>query len=74
MVQLQNKILEACEKGKKDEVMDLLLVCKEKKRMHMVCLSFCPVAIVGSHSLCSLQLRQKAGVTVLPPGLDVPPL
>ncbi|TPX58997.1 hypothetical protein PhCBS80983_g02786 [Powellomyces hirtus] len=50
MVQLQNQILTACENGKKDEVMDLLLVAKEKKRMHM--------------------LRMKAGVTVLPPGLD----
>ncbi|KND01756.1 uncharacterized protein SPPG_03549 [Spizellomyces punctatus DAOM BR117] len=54
MVHLQNKILQAAEEGKKEEVMDLLLVCKEKKRMHM--------------------LRMKAGVTVLPPGLDAPPL
>ncbi|TPX72657.1 hypothetical protein SpCBS45565_g00226 [Spizellomyces sp. 'palustris'] len=54
MVHLQNKILQAAEEGKKEQVMDLLLVCKEKKRMHM--------------------LRMKAGVTVLPPGLDAPPL
>ncbi|KAI9101144.1 hypothetical protein DFS34DRAFT_457928 [Phlyctochytrium arcticum] len=36
LAHLQSKILEACENGQKDEVMDLLLVCKEKKRMHAV--------------------------------------
>ncbi|KAJ3009844.1 hypothetical protein HKX48_007728 [Thoreauomyces humboldtii] len=36
MVAIQNQILNACEQGKKDEVMDLLLVAKEKKRMHFL--------------------------------------
>ncbi|KAJ3286228.1 hypothetical protein HK104_009137 [Borealophlyctis nickersoniae] len=36
MKTLQSQIISACESGKKDEVMDLLMVAKEKKRMHML--------------------------------------
>jgi hypothetical protein len=33
---LQNKILDACQSGNKEAVMDLVDICKEKKRMYLV--------------------------------------
>ncbi|KAJ3191749.1 DNA-binding transcription factor yap1 [Irineochytrium annulatum] len=36
MQSLQNKILEACNSGDRDRVMDLVDVCKEKKRMYLL--------------------------------------
>ncbi|KAJ3208892.1 hypothetical protein HDU67_006494 [Dinochytrium kinnereticum] len=36
MQNLQNKILEACNNGDKDRVLDLVDVCKEKKRMYLL--------------------------------------
>ncbi|KAJ3097253.1 hypothetical protein HDU97_005052 [Phlyctochytrium planicorne] len=36
MQNLQNKILEACNQGDKDRVLDLVDVCKEKKRMYLL--------------------------------------
>ncbi|KAJ3330041.1 hypothetical protein HDU76_006537 [Blyttiomyces sp. JEL0837] len=36
MQKLQDKILEACQNGDKDRVMDLVDICKEKKRMYLL--------------------------------------
>ncbi|KAJ3055711.1 hypothetical protein HK097_009596 [Rhizophlyctis rosea] len=33
---LQSQILDACKEGNKDEILDLINICKEKKRMHML--------------------------------------
>ncbi|KAJ3035297.1 hypothetical protein HDV00_004073 [Rhizophlyctis rosea] len=36
MNKLQAQILDACKDGNKDEILDLINICKEKKRMHML--------------------------------------
>ena len=35
---LQSQILDACKDGNKEEILDLINICAEKKRMHMVCI------------------------------------
>ncbi|KAJ3110792.1 DNA-binding transcription factor yap1 [Phlyctochytrium bullatum] len=50
MRNLQNKILEACNQGDKERVLDLVDVCKEKKRMYLSCGAPIPGAVLAAAS------------------------